>query len=184
MCAQHTSTGHKHPPLVCHAAVQLAWSSDTPLTIFSWTVHPSNESQSKLGMKKVVTPEPCFNNFSKADNIRNSSCLGLPLTNLHLPESVLSKWLNRDAYIIYLNIATCKWWFPFVLLEKACHVSTGCKMHRSFKKPWILGLYCSFQGKWNTGATLKVQTPLERNVSNNGTPKQHAEASWQMRQLR
>ena len=26
---------------------------------------------------------------------------------------------SRDPYIIHLNIATCKWWFPFLLVAKA-----------------------------------------------------------------
>ena len=27
--------------------------------------------------------------------------------------------VSRDPYIIHLNIATCKWWCPFILVEKA-----------------------------------------------------------------
>ena len=27
--------------------------------------------------------------------------------------------INRDPYIIHLNIATCKWWLPFISAEKA-----------------------------------------------------------------
>ena len=27
--------------------------------------------------------------------------------------------IKRDPYIIHLNIATCKWWCPFIFLEKA-----------------------------------------------------------------
>ena len=32
-------------------------------------------------------------------------------------------WLNQkdsDPYIIHLNIATCKWWFPFILVVSPC----------------------------------------------------------------
>ena len=28
-------------------------------------------------------------------------------------------FLSRDPYIIHLSIATCKWWFHFILVEKA-----------------------------------------------------------------
>ena len=28
----------------------------------------------------------------------------------------------------HLNIATCKWWFPFISVLKKQHVSNGCKM--------------------------------------------------------
>ena len=31
--------------------------------------------------------------------------------------------------IIHLNIATCKWWFPFISVWQKQHVSTGCKQH-------------------------------------------------------
>ena len=35
--------------------------------------------------------------------------------------------LRRD-YSIHLNIATCKWWLPLLVLKKQ-HVSNGCKMY-------------------------------------------------------
>ena len=48
-----------------------------------------------------------------------------------------TKTLNRDPYIIHLNIATCKW-FCFQLyfgLETASHVSNGKATWRSSKEP-------------------------------------------------
>ena len=46
------------------------------------------------------------------------------LQELRTPASI-SVWdcplltFIRDPYIIHLNIATCKWWCPFILVEKA-----------------------------------------------------------------
>ena len=37
--------------------------------------------------------------------------------------------MNRDPYILHLNIATCKWWFPTLLWCGKSHVSNGCKMY-------------------------------------------------------
>ena len=56
---------------------------------FEWV--GSHESQSKPGTQ-MVYPKPCFNHFQKT-KFRNYFWLRLLLTNLHLPELVLSKWL-------------------------------------------------------------------------------------------
>ena len=40
---------------------------------------------------------------------------------------------SRDPYILHLNMATCKWWFPFTLVWKNCHVSNGGNTESSFQ---------------------------------------------------
>ena len=42
---------------------------------------------------------------------------------------------SRDPYIIHLNIATCTWWFPFLLVLKKPHVSNGCKNGDLLRRP-------------------------------------------------
>ena len=57
---------------------------------------------------------------------------------------------NRDPYIIHLNIATCKWWFPFIQRWKKPHVSNG--QHVSFKEP------CSTPFSWDRASSLLKPT--------------------------
>ena len=51
---------------------------------------------------------------------------------------------NRDPYIVHLNIATCEWWCPFILVLKKQHVSNGCQMYhlrspgRPGQKEWMV----------------------------------------------
>ena len=53
---------------------------------------------------------------------------------------------SRDPYIIHLNIATCKWWFPVILVFKKPHVTQMVARWRSFKEPCSES--CFFQPKF------------------------------------
>ena len=43
-----------------------------------------------------------------------------------------------DPYTIHLNIATCKWWFPFILVEKAMFQLGKMYLLRSPVEAWLL----------------------------------------------
>ena len=74
----------------------------------------------------------CFPGFAK-DWKPWDTCIDI----LRNPEAHILRatWL-RDPYIIHLNITTCKWWFPFILVEKAMFHMVA--KWRSFKKPGCL----------------------------------------------
>ena len=72
---------------------------------------PENQRQLPQLVRNTGSAFPSLYNLTKNSN---------PNPNRHSKQG--------SGCIIHLNIATCKWWFPFMWVLKKQHVSNGCNM--------------------------------------------------------